>query len=148
MTVELCLLMALLIIVFRDFTINNANHSKTLFEREKEKIRLAEFVKTEPEKIIGTVEYIMDLEMKFSVDIPFTGKDIKRITDFEASLKELTDNTVSALNQGFFNRAEEVGFTTDYILEYITRGCTVRLLKYIQDNNAGFIPNKDDEEEE
>ena len=50
MTVELCLLMALLIIVFRDFTINNVNHSKTLFEREKEKIRLAEFVKTEPEK--------------------------------------------------------------------------------------------------
>lgn len=148
MTIELCLLMALLILVFRDFTLNNANHSELIFNRDKEKIRVAEYVKTEPEKIIGTIEYIMDLEMKFSIDIPFTGKDIKRITDFEASLKELTDNTISALNPGFFKRAEEVGFTTDYLLEYITRGCTVRLLKYIQDNNAGFITNNDDEEVE
>ena len=94
------------------------------------------------------IEYVMDLEMKFSIDIPFTGKDIKRITDFEANLKELTDNTVKALNQGFFNRAEEVGYSTDYLLEYITRGCTVRLLRYIQDNNAGFISGKETEEEE
>ena len=90
----------------------------------------------------------MDLEVSFAIELPYEGKDIKRITDFEDTLKELTTNTSKALNQNFFDKAEALGYDTDYILEYITRGCTVRILKYIQDNNAGYTTGNEEEAEE
>ena len=90
----------------------------------------------------------MDLEMAYTVELPFEGKDIKRITDFEVTLHDLTNNTVSAFSKDFFERAKRAGFNEDYLLEYITRGCTTRILKYIQENNAGYVAKPEDTEEE
>lgn len=101
-----------------------------------------------PEDIINMINYIMDLEMAYAIELPFEGKDVKRITDFEIALKDLTSNTVSAFSKEFFERAKLAGFNEDYLLEYITRGCTTRILKYIQENNAGYITQTETTEEE
>ena len=101
-----------------------------------------------PEDIIRIINYVMDLEMAYTVELPFEGKDIKRITDFEVTLHDLTNNTVSAFSKDFFERAKRAGFNEDYLLEYITRGCTTRILKYIQENNAGYVAKPEDTEEE
>ena len=112
-----------------------------------ESIKTESYSNSNPESIINMLNYIMDLELGFLIQIPFEGKDVKRITDFEQSLKDMTNNTAKALSEDFFMKAKLVGFNQDYILEYITRGCTVRLLQYIKDENAGYTPIKADEEE-
>ena len=116
--------------------------------KTQDEIELSAYLQKEPEDILKQVEAIMDLEVSFAIELPYEGKDIKRITDFEDTLKELTTNTSKALNQNFFDKAEALGYDTDYILEYITRGCTVRILKYIQDNNAGYTTGNEEEAEE
>ena len=131
-------IIVLLILVYR--TTNDVwirNHSAGKLDTERDK----------PEDIIRIINYVMDLEMAYTVELPFEGKDVKRITDFEVTLHDLTNNTVSAFSKDFFERAKRAGFNEDYLLEYITRGCTTRILKYIQENNAGYAKPEDTEEE-
>lgn len=90
------------------------------------------------EDILSQLDFLMEREMAFSIELPFEGRDVKRLTDFEESLHMLTHNVTAALNEEFFAKAKAAGLRDDFLLEYITRGCTIRLLKFIKDNNAGY----------
>lgn len=103
------------------------------------------YYNSKPEDIIGMINFILDLELAYQIELPFEGKDIKRITDFEDCLHSLTTNTVDALSPEFFKRANATGFNDDYLLEYITRGATTRIMKYMKDNNAGYISGNDED---
>lgn len=124
-------------------------YTKTTLKAQDDRVDTDRYYKTTPEEIIVTLNYIMDLEMGYMVELPFEGRDIKRITDFESVLHDLTNNTANALNDEFFKKSRAAGFKDDYILEYITRGCTTRIVKFMSDNNAGYItPPKEEDEEE
>ena len=40
-----------------------------------------------------------------------------------------------------------IGINEEYIYEYITRGCTIRLLNYMKENNTGIVKQEENEEE-
>lgn len=97
--------------------------------------------------LLSDLEGIMDIEMQYSVELPFEGKDIKRITNFEEVLVDLTTGTTNSLSPTFMARIEACGHSEDWVYEYITRGCTVRLLSFMEKNNGGYIPEETNEEE-
>lgn len=108
----------------------------------------AEYAKTKPNEILDHLNYLMDREIEYTVDLPFAAKDIKRITDFEGTLHELTTNVAKSINDDFMRRAEVAGVSQEYILDYITRGCTIRLMKFMFDHNAGYETGTDEGTEE
>ena len=108
----------------------------------------AEYAKATPKDIIDYLNYLMDREFDYTVDLPFAAKEIKRITDFEGTLHELTTNTVHSINDTFMLRAEAAGVSQEYVLEFITRGCTIRIMKFMFDHNAGYIKGDEDEDTE
>ena len=138
-TIIIIIVLACVFILRKDID----NHDKAISEKND----TMRYYNSKPEDIIGMLNYIMDLEMAFQIELPFEGKDVKRITDFEETLHALTNGTVSALSPEFFKRARATGFNDDYLLEYITRGSTTRIMKYIKDNNAGYIGTNDEDME-
>ena len=108
----------------------------------------AEYAKTKPQDILDHLNYLMDREFEYTVDLPFAAKDIKRITDFEGTLHELTTNVIHSVNTEFMRRSEVAGVSQEYILDYITRGCTIRLMKFMFDHNAGYESGTGDEDTE
>lgn len=110
--------------------------------------KVTAYLDTNPTELLQILDDIMDRELAFTIELPYEGKDVKRIVDFEDSLKEITTNVINAVNKNFFDRAETIGLSTNFILDYITRGTTIRILKYIKDNNAGYTVTNDNEEVE
>jgi hypothetical protein len=102
----------------------------------------------QPVEIFNQLDWLMDSEMAYSIELPYEGKDIKRITNFEESLLELTTSVVAALSPVFKERAINAGISEEFIYTYITRGCTIRLLAYMKETNAGIHQSNETEEEE
>ena len=113
----------------------------------EQNIKVQAYYSTKFSDILDQLDFLMDREMAFSIELPFEGRDIKRLTDFEESLHMLTSNVTSSLNGEFFAKANAAGLNDDFLLEYITRGCTIRLLKFIRDNNAGYTGGNEGEGE-
>jgi hypothetical protein len=88
--------------------------------------------------LMQILEGIMDAEMKYQVDLPFEGKDIQRITNFEEIVHDLTTGVVKALSPFYIKKMEACGFSEDYVYDYITRGCTLRVMNYMDKHRAGY----------
>lgn len=102
----------------------------------------------QPVEIFNQLDWLMDSEIAYSIELPYEGKDIKRITNFEESLLDLTTAVVASLSPVFKERAINAGISEEFIYTYITRGCTVRLLAYMKETNGGIIHTQNDETEE
>lgn len=101
-----------------------------------------------PEEIFELLDRLMDAEIAYSIQIPFEGKDVKRITSFEDTLLGLTNNVIASINPTFIRKATHYGISEKYIYDYITRGCTLRILTYMKETNTGISKPTDQDEEE
>lgn len=93
------------------------------------------------------IDFLMDMELYFTVELILKGNLTGRVTDFEGLLHEMTSNTQSGLSSLTIKKAMNIGINEEYIYEYITRGCTIRLLNYMKENNTGIIKQEENEEE-
>ncbi len=110
-------------------------------EKEYESLYKSDFA-----ECIATLNAIIDLEFLYTVELPFEGKDIKRISDFEGTLKSLTVGVTRSINKNLIIKFESVGIDQDYIYSYITRTCTIKIISYMKETNTG-VAKKEDEEE-
>ncbi len=92
------------------------------------------------------LDYLIESEFTFKLEFPYEGKDIKRITNFEDVILELTTGVTASLEPTFIKKMAEQGITEDCIYEYINRGCIVRTLAYMKDNNTGITMQSNDDE--
>ena len=97
--------------------------------------------------LLAELEFLMDLQMDYEIKLPYEGRDIKRITDFEASLKGLTEGVTSAISPRFIQKVEACGYNESFVYNYIVRGCTIRLLNYMKEENGGIVHDTDEIEE-
>lgn len=98
------------------------------------------------EEAFKLLDYLIDREFSFIIELPFEGRDIKRITDFESNLVELTKAVTDDITPLFIARCKNLGVSEDFIYSYITRNCTIKLLNYMKENNGGMVKNNNEEE--
>ena len=102
--------------------------------------------KTDFAECIASLNAIIDLEFLYTVELPFEGKDIRRISDFEGTLKSLTAGVTKSINGNMITKFEAVGIDQDYIYSYITRTCTIKIISYMKETNTGVVKKEDEEE--
>lgn len=107
---------------------------------------LKDLHQSNPEEMFKLLDFIIDSEFTFMLELPFEGKDVKRITDFEANLKELNTAVVEDISPLFIQRAQLLGISEDFIYKYILRHSTIKLLNYMKENNAGITVKNEEEE--
>ena len=114
-------------------------------EAQESRIFEEYLAKGELDKIFAEIDFIINQEFTFLLQIPFEGKDVKKITNFEETLQSLNNAVIDALNNNMIERLEYVGIKQEYLYSYITRKNMTLLMVYISDNNINT--NKDEEEE-
>ena len=114
-------------------------------EAQESRIFEEYLAKGELDKIFAEIDFIINQEFTFLLQIPFEGKDVKKITNFEETLQSLNNAVIDALNNNMVERLEYVGIKQEYLYSYITRKNMTLLMVYISDNNINT--NKDEEEE-
>ena len=135
-----CLIITLFIcgVLYFEFTLKNKFITKTIKEKSSHSANTEETFKL--------LDYLINREFSFIIELPFEGKDIKRITDFESNLVELTKAVTDDITPLFIARCKNLGVSEDFIYSYITRNCTIKLLNYMKENNGGVVKNNNEEE--
>ena len=97
--------------------------------------------------IYEELDKLIDIEIAFSVELPFEGRDVKRITDFEGTLSDITTNVINSLDEDtFFTRAKYAGLSEHGIYEYVTRSSVLALMAFMAKTNTGITPKETEEE--
>ena len=111
-------------------------------------IREEKLAASSMQDIINELNALIELEFMFSLELPYEGKDVKRITDFEAVLQDITQGVIACLDEEtFFARARYTGLSEEAIYNYITRQSTLRIISYMKETNTGIVPRPTEEEE-
>jgi len=98
--------------------------------------------------IVNELNALVELEFMFALELPYEGKDVKRITDFESVLQDITQGVMACLDQEtFFARARYAGLSDEMVYNYITRQATLRVISYMKETNTGITPRPIEEEE-
>lgn len=114
---------------------------------ERELVLTKNFSNQSYEDFFKYIDFLMDMELYFTVELILKGNYTGRVTDFESLLHDMTSNTQNGLSGLTIKKAINIGINEEYIYEYITRGCTIRLLNYMKENNTGIVKQEENEEE-
>lgn len=126
-----------------------ANH-KMVIERSKIDARFSFFEskRKSVNELFADLDFLIEQEFVFSLQIPYEGKEVKKITDFEGVLASLNNGVINAINQFMIDEFEYYGINSEYIYAYITRKNTLFLLTYMKENGIGGSAPKNEEDEE
>lgn len=95
--------------------------------------------------IFEEIDFLINQEFVFSIQIPYEGKDVKKITNFEENLQEINNAVVDALNANMVERLVARGINSEYLYSYITRKVMLLLMTYMQENNINKVPESEEE---
>ena len=132
-------------ITFAFIVLNKYINNKSKFILAKKIIAEKDIHNSDPEQMFNLLDYLIQTEMSYLIELPFEGRDIKRITNFEDSLIELTSAVTADISELFIERAKQLGITESFIYDYITKRCTIKLLEYMRNNNGGIQKNEEEE---
>lgn len=86
------------------------------------------------EEQLNALNDIIDKEFNQYVVLPRIGKKNKpAVTEFEATTKEIGNHIMDGLNVDFFNAFEAHGLSRRYVMCYITRELTMKLIMYSEE---------------
>lgn len=85
--------------------------------------------------ILNELDAIVNIEFLSVVEIPNTIRDAQVITDFEKVQTEVTKNVINSLSTIFFKQCNIAGLKRDYIITYITRRVTFKIIDYCREHN-------------
>lgn len=86
-------------------------------------------------EILGYLNTLIDSEFSSVVELPNTVRGIQLISDFEKVQTEITKNVLNGLSTAFFIKVNMAGLKRDYIITYVTRRATMKIMGYISVNN-------------
>lgn len=98
--------------------------------------------------LFAELDFFIEQEFAFTLQIPYEGKEVKKITDFEGTLNELNSGVIDSITDTMVERFDYLGVDKDYIYAYITRKNMMMLLLYMKDNGIGGMSSQKSEEEE
>lgn len=99
------------------------------------------------DQIFAELDFLINQEFVFIIQIPYEGKDVKKITNFEETLNEINNAVVNAINVNMVERLSARGISEEYIYSYITRKVMLLLMTYMKENNINRVSNKEEAEE-
>lgn len=99
------------------------------------------------DEIFAELDFLINQEFVFIIQIPYEGKDVKKITNFEETLNEINNAVVNAININMVERLSARGISEEYIYSYITRKVMLLLMTYMKENNINRVSNKEEAEE-
>lgn len=99
------------------------------------------------DEIFAELDFLINQEFVFIIQIPYEGKDVKKITNFEETLNEINNAVVNAINVNMVERLSARGISEEYIYSYITRKVMLLLMTYMKENNINRVSNKEEAEE-
>lgn len=99
------------------------------------------------DQIFAELDFLINQEFVFIIQIPYEGKDVKKITNFEETLNEINNAVVNAININMVERLSARGISEEYIYSYITRKVMLLLMTYMKENNINRVSNKEEAEE-
>ena len=99
------------------------------------------------DEIFAELDFLINQEFVFIIQIPYEGKDVKKITNFEETLNEINNTVVNAININMVERLSARGISEEYIYSYITRKVMLLLMTYMKENNINRVSNKEEAEE-
>ena len=99
------------------------------------------------DEIFAELDFLINQEFVFIIQIPYEGKDVKKITNFEETLNEINNAVVNAINVNMVERLSARGISEEYIYSYITRKVMLLLMTYMKENNINRVTNKEEAEE-
>ena len=136
--------LAVLIIVL---TAIYLDHKLAVKEIERD-IKLDFLAKGKLNDLFAELDFFIEQEFAFTLQIPYEGKEVKKITDFEGTLNELNSGVIDSITDTMVERFDYLGVDKDYIYAYITRKNMMMLLLYMKDNGIGGMSSQKSEEEE
>ena len=123
------------------------DHKLTVKEIERD-IKLNFLAKGKLNDLFAELDFFIEQEFAFTLQIPYEGKEVKKITDFEGTLNELNSGVIDSITDTMVERFDYLGVDKDYIYAYITRKNMMMLLLYMKDNGIGGMSSQKSEEEE
>lgn len=123
------------------------DHKLAVKEIERD-IKLNFLAKGKLNDLFAELDFFIEQEFAFTLQIPYEGKEVKKITDFEGTLNELNSGVIDSITDTMVERFDYLGVDKDYIYAYITRKNMMMLLLYMKDNGIGGMSSQKSEEEE
>ena len=123
------------------------DHKLAVKEIERD-IKLNFLAKGKLNDLFTELDFFIEQEFAFTLQIPYEGKEVKKITDFEGTLNELNSGVIDSITDTMVERFDYLGVDKDYIYAYITRKNMMMLLLYMKDNGIGGMSSQKSEEEE
>lgn len=138
--ISLAVLISVLAAIYLD-------HKLAVKEIERD-IKLNFLAKGKLNDLFAELDFFIEQEFAFTLQIPYEGKEVKKITDFEGTLNELNSGVIDSITDTMVERFDYLGVDKDYIYAYITRKNMMMLLLYMKDNGIGGMSSQKSEEEE
>lgn len=123
------------------------DHKLAVKEIEKD-IKLNFLAEGKLNDLFAELDFFIEQEFAFTLQIPYEGKEVKKITDFEGTLNELNSGVIDSITDTMVERFDYLGVDKNYIYAYITRKNMMMLLLYMKDNGIGGMSSQKSEEEE
>lgn len=138
--VSICVLVIIIAAIYFD-------HKLTIKE-QRDEIEQNFFSNGVLNDLFGELDFFIEQEFAFTLQIPYEGKEVKKITDFEGTLNELNDGVISSISDRMIERFKYLGINQEYVYAYITRKNMMLLLVYMKENGIGGMSRAKNEEEE
>lgn len=91
--------------------------------------------------VINMLDAIIETEFNFKLVLPFTGKDIPRISNYEEMVKDISMSCMDKIDPNIFITLRVNGISSNFVASYISRTVMARILAYMKDNNTGIKKN-------
>lgn len=98
--------------------------------------------------VINMLDAIIETEFNFKLVLPFMGKDIARITNYEDMVKEISVSCMNKIDPDVFITLRVNGVSSEFVASYISRTVMARIIAYMKDNNTGIKKNPNREYED
>lgn len=85
--------------------------------------------------ILNELDALVNIEFLSVVEIPNMVRQVDSIYDFEKVQTEVTKNVINSLSTTFFLQCNAAGLKRDYIITYITRRSTFKVIDYCREHN-------------
>lgn len=82
--------------------------------------------------LFNELDTIVENEFNFAVNLPYTSKNYKVVTDFHGTVVELVSNVKEALEPEFIRCFKFKGISEKYVTLYIVRRMSLILIKYME----------------
>lgn len=99
-------------------------------------------------EILSTLDQLVEIEFNFKVTLPFSGKEIQRVTNFEATIEDISQACMAKVDPTIYVALRVNGINDTFVASYISRLVMLRLIDFMRETNTGIKKDPDLEYED